>query len=512
VYLKATEMNKFLLILLSIITPYFLKAQVLPPSGSKLNYRMIGLSIPAEKGVSSYTFQISKGKHNNIDSFKKYTIVSLTSNSNAKMTEVPQFGAEYTWRVLKQGNQKSDTTFYHFSTEMNDRVDSTKYRLKILQPSEDYKDMFVSLDGGGVFYDFKGKPVAYIPEVNGLTGFVADMGFTDDSTITFNFGPNGREITLNGDILWKLPDYNIVNTSGDPDKYHHAFIKLSNGHYMTLGSEYVYSKVVSTPDTSYVLLSDSKTRPEGYSMGYYGTIIEFDKDGKVVWYWKDTKNLIGTDFDYYAANNPDSIQRFDPHCNSIFFDEKNGFVYMSYRNLNRIIKIDYKTRNIVAVYGENFKTGVPSKGSGYFCNPHGVRRSDKGYIYFFNNNSCKNTDSLPSIVILQEPENEQESLKKIWEFNCTVEGAYLKKFGAGGSVIELPDGSMYVCMGNHFTKMFIVTRNKKVTWSALPERHIETDNIWFPVKQYKTNIINRQDLEKLIWLAEKKTVIAKQKK
>jgi hypothetical protein len=505
-------MNRCLFLFLFAFTTVTLNAEILPKNGSILNYRLIGFSVNEEKGASKYTFQVAKGNHDNVDSFKKYTILSLPSITGTTTAEVPEFGAEYTWRVLQQGNKKNDTTFYHFSTLMNDRVDTSKYRLKILQPSENYKDMFVSLDGGGVFYDFKGKPVAYIPEVNGLTGFVADMGFTDDSTITFNFGPNGREITLNGDILWKLPDYNNVNTSGDPDKYHHAFTKLSNGHYMTLGMEYIFSKVVSTPDTSYVLLSDSKSRPEGYSIGYYGTIMEFDKDGKVVWFWKDTKNIIGTDFDYYAAKNPDSVQRFDPHCNSIFFDEKNGFVYMSYRNLNRIIKIDYKTRKIVNVYGENFKPGAPSKGSGYFCNPHGVRRSDKGYIYFFNNNSCYNTDSMPSVVILQEPENVEDSLKKIWEFNCTVEGDYQKKFGAGGSVIEMLDGSMYVCMGNHYTKMFIVTRNKKVLWSALPERHIETDNIWFPVKQYKTNIINRKNFEKLIWMAEKNTVVTEKSK
>lgn len=503
-------MNKCFLFLMFTIYASTMNAQILPKNGSILNYRLIGFMHNELKNTTKYTIQIAKGNHNNLDSFKKYTIISKASTSNYTMTEVPEFGINYTWRILIDGNRKLDSAFYHFSTLMNDRVDTNKYRLKILQPSENYKDMFVSLDGGGVFYDFKGKPIAYIPEVNELTGFVADMGFTKDSTITFNFGPSGREITLNGDILYKLPEYNIVNTNGEPDKYHHAFVKLANGNYMTLGMEFVYSKVVSTADTSYVLLSDSKVRPEGYSMGYYGTIIEFDKEGKVVWYWKDTKNIIGSDFDYYAARNADSVLRFDPHCNSIYYDEKNGFVYMSYRNLNRIIKIDYKTKKIAEVYGENFKQPAFSKGYGYFCNPHGVRRSDKGYIYYFNNNSCNNTDSLPSVVILQEPENEQDSLKKIWEYNCTVEGDYQKRFGSGGSVIELSDGSMYVCMGNHFTKMFIVTRNKKVTWSALPERHIETDNIWFPVKQYKTNIIGRKEMEKLIWRAEKNTLIKKQ--
>jgi hypothetical protein len=127
---------------------------------------------------------------------------------------------------------------------------------------------------------------------------------------------------------------------------------------------------------------------------------------------------------------------------------------------------------------------------------------DSGEIYYFNNNSCRVTDSLPSVVILSEPQRAGDSLKKVWEYICTVEGDYPKKFGAGGSAIELPDHSMLVCMGNAYSKIFIVTRDKNVTWSALPEMHIETDNIWANVKQYRANVIYRDKLEKLIWKAE----------
>jgi len=483
-----------------ILLPSYLWSQILPAEGSKLNYRLVGFSFPEDNG-SVYTLEIAGGKHVIADSFRKHIIMSLKSAKGRVMSEVPSFGADYTWRVKYSGNRKKDSTLFHFSTLMNDRVDTTKYRLRILQPTTDYQDMFATIDGGGVIYDFKGNAIAYLPEVNGLAGFVADWKFTDEGTMTFNFGKDAYETNLNGDILWRIPETNSVNTGILPEKYHHAFFKLSNGHYMTLGMEFKPSKRVSTNDTSYIVLSDEKNVPYGYKLGAYGTIIEFDKDGKVVWSWKDTKNLVGTDFDYFNTT-VDTNWQYDPHSNSLFYDEAKDFVYLSYRNLSRIIKIDHKSGKIVEQYGENFKPGSSSKGYGFFCNPHGVRISTDGSMYFFNNNSCWNTDSLPTIVVLKEPVNKSDSLKKVWEYTCTVEGDYSKRFGAGGSVVQMEDRSMFVCMGNAFSKIFIVTPQKKVTWSALPERHVETDNIWVNVKQYKANIITRKDLEHLVWNAE----------
>ncbi len=40
----------------------------------------------------------------------------------------------------------------------------------------------------------------------------------------------------------------------------------------------------------------------------------------------------------------------------------------------------------------------------------------------------------------------------------------------GGNVIELPDGSLFSCMGGSYSKVFIVNMNKEILWSALPEK------------------------------------------
>ena len=106
--------------------------------------------------------------------------------------------------------------------------------------------------------------------------------------------------------------------------------------------------------------------------------------------------------------------------------------------------------------------------------------------------------------MFQEPANNKGTLKKIWEYQCTVEGNNDRKFNHGGSVTELPDGSMFVCMASNYSKVFIVNHDKKTLWSAIPEKWNATYRKWVDTHQYKASIISREQLEKLIWNSEKK--------
>lgn len=478
-------------------------ARILPAEGSKLNFRLVCFEVAASKGATGYVFQVAEGKHVVADSFVKHLVLSENTSHPWHTAIVPSFGKEYTWRVLFNGSRKTESELYHFATIDNQRIDTTNYRLRILQANKDLKDGFVVTDGGGVFYDFEGRPVAFLPEVNGLGGFVIGLHLTEDSSLTFNFSRSAYETDLAGRILWKAPHHHEGLNEAAEDIYHHELKKLSNGNYMVLGMEFLKSKPVVKGDTSYILLWPDFNAPQDYQDGLFGTILEFDKSGKVVWSWKDSKHLVGGDFDYF--NDPFNPNfRLDPHSNSFYFDEKKKVVYLSYRNLNRILKIDYKTGEILDTYGAIYKPGVSSLGYGLFCNPHGVQLSSDGLLYYFNNNSCHNTDSLPTVIALREPTKKGDSLAMVWKYDCTVEGNNTKRFGSGGSVVEMPDRNFFVCMGNEYSKMFIVSRGKDIKWSALPERYIHSEGVWTGNKQYRANYLQRSDLEKLVWRAEGK--------
>ncbi len=497
-------MSRTLTILLFLFfTSFSSQSQVLPKEGSKLNYRLVGFSVPSVQGANEYILEIAKGNFFNADSFKKNIVFTGNKTGNKIIGEVPSFGEKYTWRIRCNGRNKSvaSVPLHHFCTQSNPRVDTTGQRLRILQSGTGYKDNYVAIDGGGVLYDMSGNPVWFIPDANGLGGFVSDIKFTPQGTITFILGRDAFEINYNGDVLWKAPRHNNVNGDTSADSYHHEFVRLSNGHYMLLGREFLMCSYECSKDSCRAVVANDKVKRPGYKKGSFGTIIDFDETGNVVWSWKTSKYLLGADLAYYTST-LDSGAKFDPHDNCFFFDEKNKVIYLGFRNINRVIKIAYPDGKVLGTYGAAFKPGTVETGSRIFCNQHGVRLSEDRYLYFFNNNSCCNTDSLPAIVMLQEPATPKDSLKIVWQYTCTMEGDYPKKFTSGGNVLELPDHSLLVCMGTDYSKLFIVNRDKEILWSALPERYMDDKKKWAPVRQYRTNIISRIDLEKIIWNTE----------
>ena len=507
-----TNMSKVVIILFCFIAPFRVFSQVMPKEGSLLNYRIIGFSFPQVPVANKYKIEIAKGNHNRIDSFTKNIVVTGSTKKNRIIAEVPSFGSQYTWRIVSTKKKKNNNTpLYHFSTLMNDHVDTNKLHLRVLQPAaEKYKDYYVSVDAGGVLYDMTGKPVWFIPDTNGIGGYVADLKFTTQGTITFLY-KQAYEIDYNANILWKAPNKGEISQDTSGEFYHHEFTRLFNGHYMVLGMQVLMCRPVSANDSNYIIAAAQTKAQQGYRKGRFGTIIEYDEQGNVVWSWKALNYLQHSDVGYY--NGSDSGVKYDPHDNAFYFDENNKWVYLGFRNLNRILKIEYPSGKILRTYGEVFQPrGLEEVGS-LFCNQHSINRTQDGYLYVYNNNSCGHVDSLPTVVIIEEPELQGGAIKKIWQYTTTIDSVnlqgYRKQFGSGGNAIELPDRSFFVDMGSDYSKLFIVNREKKELWSALPERFLETDQKWAAIHEYRANIISRKDLETLIWNAETSTTAGK---
>lgn len=504
-------MQKLFFLLVFITVSIQLRSQILPKDNSCLNYRIVGFSFPADNGSKSYQIEIAAGRYKTEDSFEKNIILSPVSKTNRLIAEVPAFGSYYTWRVVyehkKSGKQKS--ALYHFSTVLNKQVDTTKRRLNIQYPAETYKDAYVGIDGCGVIYDMMGNPIWFMPDSAGSNNNIADMQFTPQGTITYLVDQTGYEINYNGERLWKTPSYDVDTGT---QFYHHEFTRLANGHYMILGTEFVWYNKIKTKDSSYFITIPDTTKHNKYTgavgsgfseapgaknRGRYGTIIEMDENGKIVWYWKSAKYLLASDYVNFWPR--DISQRYEPHENAFWFDEKNKVIYLSYRNLSRIIKINYPSGKILNTYGEIYKQDSLPKGNKLFCNQHSIRRSKDGYIYLFNNNYCQRADGHPSVMIMREPVSEKDTLETIWEYNCATDG-YTRGFYSGGIGIELPDRSMFICLGSDYAKLLIVNRDKKTLWSALPETYSTDRKKWEPSgKIYRAGIISRKELEHMIW-------------
>jgi hypothetical protein len=232
----------------------------------------------------------------------------------------------------------------------------------------------------------------------------------------------------------------------------------------------------------------------------FGTIIEYDEKGNVVWSWRSVKYFQGSDL----KDNINAIGRFkDMHENAFCFDEEKKELLVSFRNISRILKVRYPDGAVIATYGNRYQPGGNTElGNSLFCNQHGIKRSKQGYIYLFNNNCC-NKEETPKIVMMEELLH-GSALKKKWEYSCVLEGMTLKRhlqFRSGGNVIELPDNSIFTSLATDlYSNIFIVSKNKKVRWSAMPEKWNQVESKWEPVFQYRASIIiDQKDKERLIW-------------
>ena len=525
-------MNKaiaFLYILCSI--PRFLTAQITPREGQALNYRIVGFSFPEEQHAVSYRIEIATGNYTNEDSFQKHILVTTSAKAPRMIAEVPAFGKQYTWRSVSTDEHSKAVTsgLHHFSTLMVADVNTDSVRLRIMDSATKYKDDYVFIDGHRVLYDMQGHPVWFFPAIDTFTRqsmHLRDLKASTAGTITAIISERIFEINYNGEVLWERPGKNkITIDSVDFEVYHHDFTRLKNGHYMSMAFEQAWWQLPGPVDSNTLAQPGANVKRDknnAYSQKtVFGTLVEYDRQGNVVWRWHSSDYFKKSDM-YGRMTGNGLFNLNDTHANSFYFDEQKKIICIGFRGINRIIKIQYPSGKVLSTYGKLYDPasgGNPHLLNNAFCLQHSSGLTDEGNVYLYNNNACHRKGA-PTVVVLKEPKSEKDTLEKLWEFECPVDepekNASTKiVFFFGGNVIELPDKSFLVCMGGIFGKTFIVNRDKKILWSAQPEKWEPTKGEW--TKRgvmldggntegiYRANIVTRAQLESLVWGVSRKS-------
>ena len=483
-----------------------LSAQVLPHEGSKLNYRLVGFSFPRDSRAKVYEIEIATGNYKEENPFKKNIVTRLKTTSNKLIATLPSFGKNYTWRVVfTTANSKTiSSEFHHFSTGTVRVINPTSNRLRIIEKAAADKDAYIFVDGTGVLYDMTGSPVWYLPGVdtlNDLNARLRDLKLSPRGTITYLLNGNAFETDYNGTVLWAGPHNDTTDATTD-GPYHHEFTRLANGNYMLYSTDHFRWKLPFAKDST---ARNSEDSARFYQFVSFGTLMEYDSAGNKVWSWNPEEYFRTSDLHNMMRDN--GIYDMTAHENSFDFDQKNEFIYVSCRNISRLLKVKYPEGTVVNVYGKKYEPGVTDLANDFFCDQHCCRHSEKGYLYLFDNNFC-HPDGVPKIIALQEPAAGNE-LKKNWAYECTVEKMDKEKrkdinFSSGGNVMELPDGSFFTCMGGNYCKVFIVTKKKKVLWSAVPEKWNAELHRWDFLAAYRASVVvNARDMQRLIWNQEK---------
>jgi Arylsulfotransferase (ASST) len=203
-----------------------------------------------------------------------------------------------------------------------------------------------------------------------------------------------------------------------------------------------------------------------------------------------------------AAGNPSRTRRevevdtVDDHVNSFFFDEPNKMIYVSFKNVNLVMKITYPEGRVVDVY-----TGNDSLPGSLFCGQHAVNLTSDGRLLLYNNNDCHLSEAA-TVAVLALPATPGGQLKSVWNFTCPIDempaNAHKPPHTSGGNVTEMPGGALFVSMAVP-AGIFIVDKKRQIIWSGIIERCLPRQNIWHKTATYRASIVSRQELEQLIW-------------
>lgn len=499
--------NARIFLLVFLLFPCKLKSQVFPKEGALLHYRLIGFSFPSAQTSGKRHIEIAAGNYHTEDSFKRNVINTIYSAENKIIAEVPSFGMQYTWRIVNADPTKTNSELYHFSTGMIPAVDTSLTRLRVIHNAAEYKDAYVFLDGHRALYDMKGHPVWYLPYINGFRDEkeIRDLKLSPQGNITLLYGDQAYEINYSAEVLWKGPDNGTVNQDSI-EYYHNELTRLQNGHYMVLGREYkeVLSEMPGPKQMKLPGKPLSGANPIKIRLPF-GTLIEYDEKGKVVWSWKSSNFFTSSDMYYTKMKN--DLAGIDVHDNSFFFNLQTKAIYVGFKHISSIIKLQYPEGKILNTYGSINRPVIPERGIG-FSGQHSCKILSDGSLVLFNNNDSTGI-SIPSVILYREPLSGFGELTKIWEYQCSTEGMTIEKLPknaprklfatSGGNVEELPDRSLFVSMNNIYSKVFIVSRAKHLLWSAVAEKRNSNEEPWTISPQYRASIIAKpEDITHLI--------------
>lgn len=468
-------------------------AQVRPANGDTLHYRLIGFAVP-EKPGATYRLQVLDGTT---------TVTEQDHASNRIVTTLPEFGKSYRWRVVYFVNSRTadSTAWFQFYILPNPFSDKKRIEMEVITPADKHRDMLVFVDNTRSLYNLQGEPVWFlpaIPEVADQFSVIRDIKLTPQNTISFLQGEKMvGEIDYDGNVLWTAPNDGTV--SGErKEGYHHEFTKLSNGHYMVAGTKKIKREI---PLAYVALIKDSAMYQSGgkqYADIECGTLIEYDSSGKVVWSWVSGTHF--SDADLFTPIDSGKLS-LSTHMNAFYFDEARQVIYISFRDINRVMKISYPSGEVLANYGANYMQSPQVKGNGLFYGQHMCRLDSKGRLYIFNNNNQKRTggksvQKTSTVLLLKEPENGNGNIRKLWEFSCDIDTLAPAFASNGCGAYELDNGDMLVCMGIG-ERIFIVQKNKKVIWNARLLFHTQRGEL--QQQGYRASPVYPEQLQQLLF-------------
>lgn len=439
--------------------------QIIPAEGDTLAYRHIRFEWEPVWNAKAYQLRIWESDPETLDSplSASHHQVIETSFASAIVTSGLEFGKSYAWQVKPLFVSRTGIALpvQHFHIRQAPRIDPEMYRHRVVVDALPRDSYYFFIDKPGVLIDQSGAPVWYVPAdsitrvfnlqllANGNIAYLRPTGGKSG-----NEGLSLEEITLDGTLVWRAPDDGQVS-GHDREYYHHDFQRLKNGNYMVIGDHYL------------------DCQPAAANMpiiARYGTLIEYNPAGEVVWYWRSEDYL--QDIDVFA----DGLKDNPTHMNGFFMDESKQEVFISFRYIDRVVQLSYPEKTVIQSFGRKMPSGEANSGEGAFVHQHSPNISGDS-LFLYDNRKGRGADSVSSIVILSVPDSTGTPTQVLARYPLNFGSRYQSWSESKGDVDLMPGKRMLACMGA-VPRSLVWQIGAGIVWQVEHETRREPGGVW----------------------------------
>ena len=436
----------------------WLSANFHPENGAMLNYTQVFIRWEQIPNTQSYVLSIQ-----NISSGETTEIIS-PHNSNL-VTNFMDWNSTYNWSICgldTDGENIFCSEIYSFDVNplpdyFPDDINVSNYDESLYQDGVTVMD-YESLNFSGGL-DKDGNPIWFADKDGFEERFVFTQFLKNGNMV--GFGPGvGYEIDLDGDIVFETPP--------DVNSVHHDINKTSNNTYFL---------VSATVEDQYCPEECNPNLPD--EIPWQGDIFrEIDMDGNEIWSWNTFDYYDLTEYNpYYVEIYNGNLEMDWTHSNSVFFDENSESVFVSVRNLSRITKIDYASKDLIWNMGEtDFMNEIYFEEDLNFSQQHSVQVLDNGNLLFFDNHRYL-IPELSRCLEISYDESDY-SVEIIWE-HVLPEDLFS---GSRGECDRLDNGNTLITAGRTGHTLEVTPEND-VVWQ------LEVNNMGFDVAMYRSSRI-----------------------
>jgi len=324
--------------------------------------------------------------------------------------------------------------------------------------------VFISILAGAMFISscYEIKIASYNPEsaYNGLTIFypfaadffqIVDMEgnvvtqfecYQQDLDLDFEILENGDILIQNHAIIYLLRLPGTVVWSLSAPSSHHCAIPMPNGHIMYL---FAYNLPV-----------------DGWDMDFLADgIREVDPaTSETVWEWRAGDHISTDDYcSWHIMPSVTAPGSYDwTHANTIVYREEESAVYLNIRHLDRFVKIDYPSGEVLWSMGRGGDFG-----EGLFSHSHDPEFLENGNIVMFDNGNHRFPVEYSRAVEIAY-DDMLGWAEVVWAW--PTEPLFFDS--AMGDANRLPNGNTLITSSHH-GRIYEVTQSGEIAWEMYLE-------------------------------------------